>query len=165
MATTLAQVKDRVTLAPVEKGEVLSLAATADKSAVYGLAAIIPPGKRAMSITVDATDVVPGLLQPGQRVDVVASFVSGSDSVAKTILQNVPLLAVNGSATASPAEQPGQMVKPSATPDASYSYTDHCSGHAFGSGEARRGSVQGQAQAGTPRYERQLDSGNSGRRH
>lgn len=44
---------------------------------------------------IDPNDMVPGFLQPGQRVDVVASFTSGSDSVAKTILQNVPLLAVN----------------------------------------------------------------------
>lgn len=118
-ATKLEQVMDRVTLAPVEKDATLSLMAITDKSAVYGLAAIVPPGKRAMSITVDATDVAPGLLQPGQRVDVVASFVSGSDSVAKTILQNVSLLAVNGSTAATIApqpEQPGQAAKPAAVP-------------------------------------------------
>jgi pilus assembly protein CpaB len=116
MATTLEQLTDRVTLVPVEKGEPFSLSTITDKSIVYGLAAIIPSGKRAMSITVDATDVVPGLLQPGQRVDVIATFVSGPDSVAKTILQNVPLMAVNGSTVATTVqqpEQPGQMVKPS----------------------------------------------------
>ena len=110
-AVTLAQVNQRVTLAPIEKGEPVSLAGLADKSSVFGLAAVIPPGTRAMTISVDATDIVPGFLQPGERVDVVAGFVDGSDSVAKTILQNVPLLAVNENLTPQ-GEQPAQGAKP-----------------------------------------------------
>jgi len=50
-----------------------------------------------MSITVDSSDAVSGFIQPGDKVDVVASFAQGSDSVARTILQDIPLLAVNGS--------------------------------------------------------------------
>ena len=49
-----------------------------------------------MSITVDSSDAVSGFIQPGDKVDLVASFAQGSDSVARTILQDIPLLAVNG---------------------------------------------------------------------
>ena len=98
-AVSFVQVRQRVTVAPIEKGEPISITKLADKSAVFGLAAIIPRGTRAMTISVDATDIVPGFLQPGERVDIIASFVEGSDSVAKTILQNIPLLAVNENLT------------------------------------------------------------------
>jgi len=92
---TTTQVKDRVSVLPVRIGEQLCLGNLMDKASMFGLTAVIPAGTRAMTIPIDPNDMVPGFLQPGQRVDVVASFTSGSDSVAKTILQNVPLLAVN----------------------------------------------------------------------
>jgi len=114
-ALSLSEVSQRVTMTPIEKGQPVALSNLADKSAVFGLAAVIPPGTRAMTISVDATDIVPGFLQPGLRVDVVAGFVDGSDSVAKTILQNVPLLAVNENLrplSAQPGEQPEQPAKP-----------------------------------------------------
>lgn len=64
-----------------------------------GLAYIIPPGRRAMSIPVDDISGVAGLLQPGDRVDVVsvmsASNGQGEESVYSVlILQDIELLAV-----------------------------------------------------------------------
>ena len=103
-ATNIAQVADMVTITAFQEGEQLVSGRLASKATAFGLPGIIPHGTRAMTIAVDAAGAVSGLLQPGDRVDVVACFVLGSDSVAKMIIQDVPLLAVNARVTA--AEEP-----------------------------------------------------------
>ena len=94
-ATRAADVIHKVTTAPVNTGEQFVTTMLVDKVTAFGLAGIIPPGTRAMTITVDSADAVSGFLQPGDHIDVLATFTQGSDSVARTILQNVILLAVN----------------------------------------------------------------------
>jgi pilus assembly protein CpaB len=94
-ATDIAGVLQKVTIAPITKGEQIISTNLMDKGTAFGLAAIIPPGTRAMTITVDATDTVSEFLQPGNHVDIIATITEGSESVARTILQNVVLLAVN----------------------------------------------------------------------
>jgi pilus assembly protein CpaB len=59
-----------------------------------GLAGIVPPGMRAVTVAVDPVTGVAGLLKAGDRVDVVATFEAGENLVAKTILQDVELLAL-----------------------------------------------------------------------
>lgn len=60
----------------------------------------IPPGQKVMAIKVSAADVMDGLLQPGDKVDVVGVFrVRKQDRVsttAKTFLKNVTVFAVAG---------------------------------------------------------------------
>ncbi len=65
-----------------------------------GLSLLISPDMRAASIKVDKVSGVSGFVLPGDRVDVIASIVryGSSESVAKTILQNVEVLAA-GEAT------------------------------------------------------------------
>ena len=72
------------------------------------LSARVPTGERAMTMAVDAISGVGGLLQPGDRVDILGTFpvgqedelipeAGGRDSigfVTMTLLQNVTLLAV-----------------------------------------------------------------------
>jgi len=65
-----------------------------------GLSAIIPPGYRAISISVDATGSVNGLVQPNNHVDLVGTFKfpdmkgdSALDTITMTILQNVVVIA------------------------------------------------------------------------
>jgi pilus assembly protein CpaB len=62
-----------------------------------GLSLLISPSKRASSIQVDKVSGVSGFILPGDRVDViltVQSYERGSaDAIAKTILQNVEVLA------------------------------------------------------------------------
>ncbi|MCE5324041.1 Flp pilus assembly protein CpaB [bacterium] len=94
-ATDLAGVVQKVAIAPVKKGEQIVLTNLVDKGTAFGLAAIIPPGTRAMTITVDATDTVSEFLQPGNHVDIIATLTDGSNSVARLILQDVVLLAVD----------------------------------------------------------------------
>ena len=61
-----------------------------------GVAALISPRKRAVAINVDKTIGVSGLVQPGNRVDVLVTLASGKTftPVTKTILENILVLAV-----------------------------------------------------------------------
>jgi pilus assembly protein CpaB len=66
-----------------------------------GLSLLISPEMRAASIKVDKVSGVSGFVLPGDRVDIIASIVragSGQESVAKTVLQNIEVLAA-GEAT------------------------------------------------------------------
>jgi pilus assembly protein CpaB len=62
-----------------------------------GLSLLISPSKRASSVQVDKVSGVSGFILPGDRVDVILTverYESGStDAIAKTILQNVEVLA------------------------------------------------------------------------
>ena len=69
-------------------------------SSQSGLAPLIPAGMRAISIAVDSTSSVTGLIQPGNKVDVVGTFRfpdakgdKSMDTLTLTILQNVYILA------------------------------------------------------------------------
>ncbi len=75
------------------------------------------PGMRAVSIPVDRVKGVSGLIQPGDRVDVIAVPPQHGDSPAKavTILRGIRVLAVgdaleDASATPSPTEQAATTV-------------------------------------------------------
>lgn len=61
------------------------------------LAQFIETGKRAMTIPVDASLSMGGMLKPGHRVDIVWTFTKGESmagkKVTKTLLQNVTVLA------------------------------------------------------------------------
>src|SRR5207245_7714987 len=61
-----------------------------------GAQSIVPPGMRAVTIEVNETSGVAGLLVPGCRVDVVSTLNDQQTkvSVARTIVQNVKVLAV-----------------------------------------------------------------------
>ena len=65
-----------------------------------GLAGIIRPGRRAISISVDAVSSVTGLIKPGDRVDIIGTFrfpeMKGDkslDVITMTILQSVRVIA------------------------------------------------------------------------
>jgi len=61
-----------------------------------GLSLLIEPAKRASSIEVDKVSGVSGFVLPGDRVDVILTVKrpgASSDAIAKTILQNVEVLA------------------------------------------------------------------------
>lgn len=61
-----------------------------------GLPALIPPGKRAITLRVDDTISVAGFVQPGHHVDIVTTLDSGAmqeEAVSKVILQNIRVLA------------------------------------------------------------------------
>jgi pilus assembly protein CpaB len=72
-----------------------------------GLQALVPRGMRAITVEVNETSGVAGMLVPGARVDVVCTLSGGSkqDTVAVTIVQDVLVQAV------------GQRLMPGRNPD------------------------------------------------
>lgn len=97
----MENVEGREVIMTVEKGETLKwihLKPVGMKG--QGLAGIIHEGMRAISISVDATSSVTGLIRPNDHVDIIGTFrfpeMKGDrslDTITMTILQNVIVLA------------------------------------------------------------------------
>lgn len=88
-----------------------------------GLPVRLRPGMRAVSIAIDRVKGVSGLLQPGDRVDVIAVPARQNDapSPASTILRGIRVLAVGNSleyaqASPSPDQQNSQTITLEVTP-------------------------------------------------
>ncbi|HEX4123175.1 MAG TPA: Flp pilus assembly protein CpaB [Tepidisphaeraceae bacterium] len=94
--TRMEDVVGRVTVAPMVAGQPVLDAFLASKGALPGLPALVPPGMRAVTIDVNETTGVAGLLVPGSRVDLVSVINQGEHekTCARTIASNVPVVAV-----------------------------------------------------------------------
>jgi len=78
---------------------------------------LVPPGSRAISLSVDATSGVEGWAKPGVHVDVFVSYLDTMDSSRKTqvVVQNAIVLSFNGwteNMLAAQEAQAGDEVKP-----------------------------------------------------
>jgi pilus assembly protein CpaB len=87
----------RGVIEPIYMGEPIVESRIAAKGAGAGLAAIIPPGMRAVAVRVNDVAGVAGFVTPGMRVDILlAGTPPGSASnvgtLTKTLLQNVEVL-------------------------------------------------------------------------
>ncbi len=67
------------------------------------LAAKTPPGKRAITISLDATALVGGMVRPGDHVDILSSF--SKPSVIVTLFQDILILAVGTEMVAAEGEK------------------------------------------------------------
>jgi len=99
-----AQFVGAITRRAFESGEVLIAADLVKPSERQFLAAVLKPGTRAVSISVDAPQSAAGLILPGDQVDVILtqSFTDAAGdparkSVAETVLRNVRVIAVDQS--------------------------------------------------------------------
>jgi pilus assembly protein CpaB len=78
------------------------------------LAAVLRPGRRAVSISVDAPQSASGLVLPGDYVDVILTqnfgdgVAAAQRSVGETVLHNVRVVAVDQSLGAAKTQVPGQ---------------------------------------------------------
>jgi pilus assembly protein CpaB len=94
-----------VALVSIKKGEQLAWNKITEASIKTGLAPQVAPGKRAMSVLVDEISSVSKLLKPGDRVDLISVIDVGSSAggrenkIAKTLLQDVVILAVGRNVT------------------------------------------------------------------
>ena len=77
----------------------------------------IPRFMRAVTVALDPIIGVAGFLQPGDHVDVVATFNVNNGTVTKTVLQDVELLATGAEVVAGDAN-PNKGEKPQAQPNA-----------------------------------------------
>lgn len=91
------------TLVPFSEDEplVLNKLALGEQS----LAAAIPPGKRALSLGVNAVSGLSGLLRPGDHVDVMLTHGQGALTRAGLLLQNQIVLAVGANLTRANGER------------------------------------------------------------
>lgn len=79
----------------------------------------VPPFMRAVTVALDPIIGVGGFIKPGDRVDVVATFTVDKGSIAKTVLQDVELLATGSQLVAQEVEpETGKEAKSQAVPNA-----------------------------------------------
>ena len=91
-----SQVFGRGAILPISKGEFILPSKLAAVNAGAGLSSMIPPGMRAVSVRVNDVVSVAGFVQPGSRVDVLATGNQGgaNDRQTTTVLENVAVIAV-----------------------------------------------------------------------
>jgi len=96
----------KVALIAVAAGSPIKATDVAAKGVSLGLSYAIPPSMRAVTVAVDPVIGVAGFLKAGDHVDVVATFTRGmGGAVAKTVLQDVQLLALGSQLEKEPMEQ------------------------------------------------------------
>jgi len=97
--SAVSQVVGRGVILPMSKGEFLLPGKLAALNAGAGLPSMIPPGMRAVSVRVNDVVSVAGFVQPGTRVDVLATGTQGggNDRQTTTVLENVAVIAVGKS--------------------------------------------------------------------
>src|SRR5207248_680318 len=101
-AARVEDVVDRVADAAIQKDEPVLEARLAARDAGRGLAAVIPPGMRAIAIaTPNMASGVAGFILPGSKVDVLLTVKSHEandptgGATTTTLLQDVEILAVD----------------------------------------------------------------------
>ncbi len=89
-------VAGRVAVTKLPAGGPLRAAELADAGSGAGLVALIPPGRRAMSIKVDEVSGVAGFILPNTYVDVISVNTKSNRETreAKTILKKIKVLAI-----------------------------------------------------------------------
>lgn len=96
--TNKNDIVDKILLVPVTAGEsILKNQVLDKKDSKEGLAYMIPKGKRALTVAVDEVSGVSGLIQPGDRVDVISTVVIGEREpkpYTLVVLQDIQVLAV-----------------------------------------------------------------------
>jgi pilus assembly protein CpaB len=92
-----SKVLGRGAILPISKGEFILPSKLAALNAGAGLPSMIPPGMRAVSVRVNDVVSVAGFVQPGTRVDVLATGNEGNERQTVTVLENVAVIAVGGS--------------------------------------------------------------------
>jgi pilus assembly protein CpaB len=94
--TNAADLEGRVLATAAAKGSPVLESMLAPKGSGSGLQAMIPAGKRAITIEINEFSGVAGNLVPGCRVDVVASLNGdgGAEMISRTVVQNVKVTAI-----------------------------------------------------------------------
>src|ERR1700723_1686280 len=95
----VGQVRQRGVILPFSKGDFVLPDKLAAEDAGAGLPSMIPQGMRSVSVRVNDVVSVAGFVQPGTRVDVLATGLPGTNNEAQTdtVLENVAVIAVGRS--------------------------------------------------------------------
>jgi len=93
----------KISLRPIAAGGALTKSLVSAPSAALGMAFALPPNLRAVTVATDPADGVELFVRPEDHVDILATDEPGSGPAeARTVLQNVRLLAVGGSVSPDP---------------------------------------------------------------
>ncbi|MCA9064514.1 MAG: Flp pilus assembly protein CpaB [Planctomycetaceae bacterium] len=97
VAKTLDDIKDRSLRVPATAGDPITKKKLSEPGE-RGFSVTIPPGMRVWTLDVEAAQTHSGMLQPGNRIDLVLNYDDYLDgrsvSVTKTVLQNVEVFAI-----------------------------------------------------------------------
>ena len=106
-AATIAAFAGKVTTEPVTAGAAVTRQAVTESSAALGMAFALPPSQRAMTVALDPADGADQFVRPGDHVDILATDEPGTGPAeARTVLQNVRLLAVGAQTAPDAAPTP-----------------------------------------------------------
>ncbi|MBN2001550.1 Flp pilus assembly protein CpaB [candidate division KSB1 bacterium] len=89
---------ERIVNTPLAEGEPILINKLAPEGSTAGFSGLIPPGMRALTVSVDAFSGVSGFILPNTRVDVLVTFSlmdQRKNSSTKIILEDVRVLAVD----------------------------------------------------------------------
>ena len=92
--TNLGQAVGGITVAPLYPGQPLVQADLSGTRRPASLSFAVAPGQRAITIAVGATNGVGEMIVPGDHVDVLVTFTSGTATTVDTLAQDVLVLAV-----------------------------------------------------------------------
>ena len=109
-ASNLEEVSDKVAVAAIGAGQPIQRQQFAMKNASLGLAYLVKPDMRAVTVALDPIFGVAGFLKAADHVDVLATFKIDELSVTKTVLQDVELLALG------PEAQPMEVTNKKGAP-------------------------------------------------
>lgn len=111
VATKISDVVDLATRTDILANEPVNMDRIVREGEDAGMAFLIPPGMRAITIAVDEVIGVAGFIRPGERVDVIGTIElknSQTGSTTWTVVQDVEVLAVSQEMTAAVREDRAQ---------------------------------------------------------
>ncbi|MEO7717855.1 MAG: Flp pilus assembly protein CpaB [Capsulimonas sp.] len=112
-----ADVLGKVANVPIAAGAPIMTSAVMAKDPGLGLSYTFPAEFRAMTIALDPVSSVAGFLKPGDHVDVLSTFDAGhGQSLTRTVLQDVTLLATGQTAMQSYSAGSGGVLNSGANP-------------------------------------------------
>ncbi|MBN3038963.1 MAG: Flp pilus assembly protein CpaB [Candidatus Omnitrophica bacterium] len=97
------QAVNKVALSTIMRGEQILTSKLSSPDVRQTLAMMTPPGKRAVTISLDASSTVGGMIRPGDYVDILASFTN--PSVILTLFQDILVLAMGQDMVAASGEE------------------------------------------------------------
>jgi Flp pilus assembly protein CpaB len=111
------ELKGRIALEDIQKGEVIIASRFATPGEIGGVSYHIPDGFRAVTLRIDKVKGVGGFIQQGDFVDILGSFSMDGKVLTKSVLQKVKILAVNQIfIAAGPGPEGGPRASPAASP-------------------------------------------------
>ncbi len=94
----IEDIENMFALVNLAENEPIKRNAVAPAPPMFSIAELLPPGHRAISVSVDKTSSVEGWATPGSHVDVILSYTDANDSMPKTrvAIENAVVLSLGG---------------------------------------------------------------------